>query len=75
MPLVEAEQVGIVPLLLNRTAPVAPAPVCNVLYEFLKLVRPIAEPATSPMTVSVTGCDGTNSTSSYQLNSTWDAGA
>ena len=33
-----------------------------------------AEPATSPMTVSVTGCDGTNSTSSYQLNSTWEGG-
>ena len=32
------------------------------------------EPATSPMTVSVTGCDGTNSTSSYQLNSTWEGG-
>ena len=28
----------------------------------------------SPMAVSVTGCDGTNSTSIYQLNSTWDGG-
>ena len=28
----------------------------------------------SPMPVSVTGCDGTNSSSSYQLNSTWDGG-
>ena len=28
----------------------------------------------SPMPVSVTGCDGTNSTSTYQLNSTWDGG-
>ncbi len=33
-----------------------------------------AQPPTSPMTVSVTGCDGTNSTSSYQLNSTWEGG-
>ncbi len=33
-----------------------------------------AEPATSPMTVTVTGCDGTNSTSSYALNSTWEGG-
>ena len=33
-----------------------------------------AQPATSPMTVSVTGCDGTNSTTSYQLNSTWEGG-
>ena len=44
-PLVVAEQVATVPLLLNRTAPVAEAPVCNVLYEFLKLERPIALPA------------------------------
>ena len=28
----------------------------------------------SPMAVSVTGCDGTNSTSTYQLNTTWDGG-
>ena len=28
----------------------------------------------SPMAVSVTGCDGTNATSTYQLNSTWDGG-
>ncbi len=33
-----------------------------------------AEPGTDGMTVSVTGCDGTNSTSSYQLNSTWEGG-
>ncbi len=31
-------------------------------------------PATAAMTVSVTGCDGTNATSQYQLNSTWDGG-
>ena len=31
-------------------------------------------PPTAGMTVSVTGCDGTNSTSQYQLNSTWDGG-
>jgi hypothetical protein len=52
MPLVDDEQVGIVgPVALNRIAP-APAaieaPVCNVLYEFLKLVRPIALPAVVP---------------------------
>ena len=34
-----------------------------------------AQPATAGMTVSVTGCDGTNSTSQYQLNSTWSGGA
>ena len=34
-----------------------------------------AEPGTDGMTVSVTGCDGTNSTSQYQLNSTWNGGA
>ena len=28
----------------------------------------------SPMAISVTGCDGTNSSSTYQLNSTWDGG-
>ncbi len=33
-----------------------------------------AQPATAGMTVTVTGCDGTNSTSSYVLNSTWDGG-
>ena len=33
-----------------------------------------AQPPTAGMTVSVTGCDGTNTTSSYQLNSTWDGG-
>ena len=32
------------------------------------------QPATDGMTVSVTGCDGTNSTSQYQLNSTWNGG-
>ena len=48
-PLVASVQAGIVLELLNRTAPVAAAkddaPVCNVLYEFLKLERPIALPA------------------------------
>ncbi len=34
-----------------------------------------AQPGTDGMTVSVTGCDGTNSTSQYQLNSTWNGGA
>ena len=33
-----------------------------------------AEPGTDGMTVSVTGCDGTNSTTQYQLNSTWNGG-
>ena len=33
-----------------------------------------AQPATDGMTVSVTGCDGTNSTTQYQLNSTWNGG-
>ena len=33
-----------------------------------------AEPATDGMTISVTGCDGTNSTSAYTLNSTWNGG-
>ena len=28
----------------------------------------------SPMTVSVTGCDGTTSSSAYTLNSTWEGG-
>jgi prepilin-type N-terminal cleavage/methylation domain-containing protein len=28
----------------------------------------------SPMTVAVTGCDGTSDTSAYTLNSTWDGG-
>ena len=39
------EQAGTAPA-LNRIAPVAPAPVCNVFYEFLKLERQIAEPST-----------------------------
>ncbi len=48
-PLVAAlEQAGTAPA-LNRIAPVAPAPVCNVLYEFLKLERPIALPAAVPV--------------------------
>ncbi len=34
-----------------------------------------ADPPLPPMSVSVKGCDGANSTSSYQLNSTWDGGA
>ena len=33
-----------------------------------------AEPATASMNVTVTGCDGTNSTTFYQLNSTWSGG-
>ncbi len=32
------------------------------------------QPMVPPATVTVTGCDGTNSTSSYVLNSTWDGG-
>jgi len=54
---------------VNATSvPVCSATTNGIIY--------ITYPTTvaSPMPVSVTGCDGTNSTSIYQLNSTWDGG-
>ena len=48
-------------------------PTCSSsTYGLIYITAP--QPMVPPATVTVTGCDGTNSTSYYQLNSTWDGG-
>ena len=60
---------GVGAVRFQATVPTCSATTNGVIY------ITAAEPGTDGMTVSVTGCDGTNSTSKYQLNSTWNGGA
>ena len=59
---------GVGAVRFQSTVPTCSASTNGVIYVTA------AEPGTDGMTVSVTGCDGTNSTSQYQLNSTWNGG-